>query len=239
LPKTGAEGYTIAHLIPSEAIYNIIVLKNGVVLATFEDIVANCQSQVLEDCDLNLNSYSTSTLPNSFKTNDDLTFTLTYNETTRDVESITSVISGGVSEIKLNVTLFDNIGNKTICSDSLVGSGGALSCTVPASYGNSTVIAVLFKDGVRVGQTTIKIKVDPKNIYGSNLLFIALFSIFIIIGIAITDNPMTYGIIFIIGVISMFALNIVYTPSFIGVGATVLWLVIAVALILIKGSDRQ
>ncbi len=62
----------------------------------------------------------------------------------------------------------------------------------------------------------------------------------IIAGIgASSDNPMLMGIMLIIGSVILVALNVVYSPSFIGVGATILWFIIALVLILIKGGSRS
>jgi hypothetical protein len=239
IPKTGSAGYTVGHFIINDVIYNIIVLREGKILATFTDVVAECQNPALQACEINLNEVSSSTLPESFETSDDLIFNLNYNSTSREVSSIVSVLSGTVSTIELNVTLFDNLGNRSVCYDNLIAAGGELICAVPGSFGNSTIIASLYKDGAKVGQSIITIKENPSDIYGSNLIFIAIFGVLVIFGIMIVDNPMISGIILIIGVIFMIALNILASPSIVGVGATVLWFIVAIVLLLIKGSKRQ
>jgi len=240
IPKTGTEGYTIGHLIRNDAIYNIIILKDGIVLATFTDIVADCQNPLLSSCAINLNSFGSSVLPASFSTVDDITFTLTFNRTTREVKSIYSIISGVTSTVLLNVTLFDSLGMTEVCSDSLVSSGGQLTCTVPASFGNSTITAKLYKDGLLIGQGIISLAENPSNLYGSNLIFLALLVLVVILGIgASSDSPMIMGLIMAIGLIILITMNLVYSPSFFGVGATVLWFIVSIVLVLIKGSNRQ
>jgi hypothetical protein len=42
----------------------------------------------------------------------------------------------------------------------------------------------------------------------------------------------------IVGVIVMTTINLITTTSWVGVGATILWFVIAVIAILVKGADR-
>lgn len=240
IPKTGTEGYTIGHLVPNDAIYNIIVIKDGTVLATFTEIVADCQNPLLDTCYINLNSFGSNLMPDDFSTSDDITFTLTFNKTTREVDSIFSILSGATSTVSLNVTLYDMLGNTSVCADSLYSSGGELSCIVPGSFGNSTIIAKLYKDGVVVGTGIISLNQDPSELYGSNIIFIALMVLLVIIGIGATsDSPMILGIVMSLGLIVLIALNLVYTPSLFGVGATVLWFIIAIVLVLIKGSSRQ
>lgn len=239
IPKTGTEGYTIAHLVANDVIYNIIVMKNEVVLGTFTEIVANCQNPLLQECNINLNSFSSSTMPRSFSYSNDLAFTLAFDKPSRTITSISSIISGIPSTILLNVTLFDSLGSTQICSDSYYAAGGILTCAIPSSFGNSTVVAKLYKDGILVGQSIISLNPSAADLYGASLIFIALIAIILIIGISISDNPMIYGIMFILGLIVLIALNIIYTPSIIGVGATILWLIVAVIMVMIKGSNRQ
>jgi len=240
VPKTGAEGYTIGHLVSNDVIYNIIVIKEGVTLATFTDVVADCQNPLLFSCAINLNSFSSSNLPSDFTNYKDISYTLTYNRTSRTVSSLFTIPSGIASVVNLNVTLFDRLGTTNVCSDELTSSGGTLSCVVPASFGNSTIIAQIFKGGEFVGQAVISLSQSPMSIYGSNLLFISLMMCLVFIGVAIsTDNPMTYGIILGLGSVIMVALNLIYSPSLVGMGATVLWFIIAIVLVMIKGGSRQ
>jgi len=239
IPITGAEGYTIAHLVRNDVIYNIIVMKNGEILGTFTNIIADCQLPLLTDCAINLNSYSSSVLPNSFQDYGDTSFTITYNKTTRTITSIIVIKSGVPSTVSLNVTLFDTLGNTSVCADSFYAAGGTLSCIVPAGFGNQTVIAKLYKNNVAIGQSVISLNPKPSDIYGTSLMFVAIFALATIIGIGIIGDPMIYGIIFALGSIVMVAVNLIYTPSIIGVGATILWLIAAIVLILIKGGSRQ
>jgi len=239
IPKTGTEGYTIAHLVRNDVVYNIIVMKNGEVLASFNDIVADCQNPTLQSCEINLNSYGSSVLPDSFANYNDITFTLSYDITTMNVSSIFAIPSGNNAQVNLSVILFDSLGNTTICSDDIYSAGGELTCHVDARFTNSSAIAILYKDNEEVGRAFINLNEKPSTIYGSNILFIAMFCVLLIIGIGITDNPMIHIITLVVGLIVLVGLNIVYTPKFVGVGATILWFIVACALILIKGSNRQ
>lgn len=239
-PKTGTEGYTIGHLVRNDAIYNIIVLKEGKILATFTDVVADCQNPALFSCQINLNTFGSSNFPQDFRNADDLSFTLTFNSTTRIVTSIFTIPSGVPDTILLNVTLFDRLGNTSVCSNSLFSSGGQLACTVPGSFGNATIVAKIFKGGDFIGQAIIKIKQSPIDIWGSNVILIAMLFFLVIIGIgASSDSPMLFGIMLALGSIVLVSLNLIYTPSIVGVGATILWFIIAIVLILIKGSGRS
>jgi hypothetical protein len=71
------------------------------------------------------------------------------------------------------------------------------------------------------------------------LIFLALIIFLVLIGIgASSDNPMVMGIMIILGSIVMVGLNLIYSPSLFGVGATILWFIICIVLALIKGANR-
>lgn len=239
-PLTGGEGYTIGHLVPADAIYNIIVMKHGEILATFENVVANCQNPTLFECEINLNSYGSSSLPSDFTEADDISFTLKYDETTRTITSLFVIPSGISAVVSLNATQADALGTSLVCSNGTKTSSGTLYCYVPIAFGNSTVIARLYKDGVEKGFAYLRLKQPPTDIYGDSLVLLAMLVFLVFVGIgAGSDSPMAMGAALIIGSIALVALNIVYSPSIIGKGATVLWFIISIGIVLIKGSNRQ
>lgn len=239
-PKTGTEGYTIGHLISSDAIYNILVYKNGRLLGSFLEVVADCQNPSISTCTINLNDYESSNLPSDFTNYNDLSFTFDYDYDTRTVTSTYSIPSGITSTISLNVSLYDTLGNTSVCSDILTSSGGQLSCVVPTAFGNGTIIAQLFKDGDASGYTIISLRSKPSELYGNSIIFIALLVFLSMAGIgSMADNPMAFGFILILGSIMMVGINLIYVKSVIGVGATLLWFIMAIILVLIKGGTRQ
>lgn len=240
IPKTDSNGETLASLQLEEAIYTLVIVKNGVNLATFSNIMAICQNPALETCEINLNNFGSAISPKDYTVGDDFIFTLTYNKLTREIETIFSIPSGGASEVILNATLFDNLGGTEACSESITSAGGTLNCIVPINLGNGTVITKITKAGELMGQAFISLKQKPKDLYGANIVFLGLILTLTLVGIGITDTPMITGFFFLLGAILLIALNLVDTgvSSFIGAGATVLWLFIAIIVVLIKGSKR-
>lgn len=239
IPMISSAGYTIAHLLRNDAVYNLVVLKDGVTLDSFTNIVADCQNPSLTQCVININSFSSSVNPESFSDVGDFSATLTYNATTRVITSIFVIPSGVASTTTLNVTLIDGLGTTAVCADSLFAAGGTLTCTVPVSFGNSTVVAQVYNSGNLKIQRTIRLGDDTSRIYGNSLVFISLTIILLIIGMSITDNPMILGVMLIFGVVILTVLNMINSYGWIGPGATILWLVVAIIIILIKGSNRQ
>lgn len=239
-PKTDSNGHTKAHLQLEGTIYTIIITKEGEILDTFNNIIPVCQNPTLDTCKISLNSFGAGMSVEDYTVGDDFVFTLDYTQTTRTVESIFSIPSGTSATVVLNVTLFDNIGSTQACSDTLVSSSGTLNCAVPINLGNGTVVAQITKDGTLVGEAFIDLNQTSSDIYGSNIVFLGIFLTITIIGVGISDNPMIMGFFIILGSLLLIALNIVDTgtSSFIGAGATFLWIVTAVIIVLIKGAKR-
>lgn len=239
-PKTDALGETVAHLKTGDTIYTFVITKGGEILATFENKIPVCQNPTLETCEINLNSFASSISPQDYTIGDDFSYTMSFNYTSRTVSTIFSIPSGSPANVSMNVTLFDNIGTTKVCSNSLESSSGTLSCVVPNSFGNSTVIVNLYKDGLKVGGAIISLDEKPVDIYGTNFVFIAIFLMLSVIGLGLNDNPMVLGFFFILGAGLLIALNLTDTglSKFYSAGATFMWLIIAVVIVMIKGAKR-
>jgi len=238
IPKTDVDGSTIAHLQLADAIYTFIIVKNGKVLGTFDNVLAVCQDIVLGNCDINLNSVSSTTTTEDFTSYDDLTLTLSYNETSRTLQSIFTVPSGTAKTMKLNATLYDNLGNTEICSDTLTSSSGTLSCVAPISFGNGSMRVILTSNNAVVGNALVKMDQTNRDIFGTSVIFLTMFLFMTLIGVGISDNPMITGAFLLIGVMLSVGLNLVNTGAYYGSGATILWVFIAIVMILIKGAKR-
>jgi len=239
IPQIGGDGTTIAHLVRNDVIYNLIVIRNGTVLGTFSNVVASCQNPALSSCEININSFSSGSTQTDYSTDSVFTSSISYNKTTRVVSTTFAILSGVPALTSLNVTLWDSHLNTTVCSDSLTSAGGTLSCTIPSNYGNTTVVVEVISDGVVKRKSIIVLANTPENIYGNSLVFVGLIILFLIVGMSVTDNPMMLGIMLIVGSILLVVMNITTNTGWIGGGATILWFIIAIIIILIKGSNRQ
>jgi hypothetical protein len=114
-----------------------------------------------------------------------------------------------------------------------------LSCVLPASIGNSTIVATLYKNGYYKGWGSLAVNQNPTDIYGTSIMVILSIVILLTLGgVALSGNPMITVALLMVGVILMFALNLVANNGFIGATATILFFVIACILILIKGVKR-
>lgn len=239
IPMSGTNGYTIAHLVTNDVIYNLIFIKDGVVLDTFTDVIATCQNPSFTNCEINLNALVGGTDLFGLIQSEDFFSSLSYNTQTRAVSSTFGVTSGVSGNTTLLVYLLDNFGNSTVCSDSLVAAGGTLTCIVPESFGNATVQAKIIYDGEIRNEGFISMDILPKDLYNGMLMFLSIVLFLFLLGIAIQDNPVITAIFLLLGVFILIGLNMIYSTTLLGAGATVLWFVIAIVMILIKGGNKR
>jgi len=150
IPKTDESGQTTGHFDLEGVIYTLVITKYGETLATFDNIAVVCQDQVIGDCRLSLNAFSTGVDFTEWEDVGDITYTMNFDESARTITTIFTTTDGSSKTILLNTTKQDRFGNTTICSDTLTSSSGTLTCNIPASYGNVTMVTKLFSDGTDI-----------------------------------------------------------------------------------------
>lgn len=238
MPKFDSNGITLANFVLGDVIYNLVIKKDGNILATFENVKAYCDNVATGDCEIPLNSFSSSTGIEDFRTIDGVTFTIDYSRDTRTVQSVFTSTSGNTVPMLLNVTLFDVFGNRTICSDSLTASSGTLSCVVPSSYGNATAVGIISKGSSKLGTIFISLWEDRDDIYAGNYVLLALISLTTIIGIGLASSGIVTIFFVIIGAIVNIGL-VFMEGGILGAGSAFLWLIIAFIAVIWKASRRQ
>lgn len=237
IPMTDTAGETIGNLALNTVVYTFTVTKNGAVLAVFSNQLAKCQTPLISSCVIDLNSFSSSISVTNFSASTDFLYTLTYNKVTRIVSSSFTIPSGGVSTILLNVTSTDAI-STSLCSQNVTTSSGTLTCTIPASFGNSTAYASLYKDGVLIAYGQVSSEQNPSDIYPGILVFLGVLVFLTLLGAGLTDSPVLTVIFLLVGVGLLFGLNLVAHNGFIGGLASILWLVIVIIIVIVKGGKR-
>lgn len=238
IPQTDANGETIGNLVVEDIIYKFVIKKFGVIIGTFSDVRAVCQTPLITTCLINFNAFSSGVTVPDFETLADLNFTLGFNETSRVITSQFVIPSGDPAVMFLNVTMEDALGTD-VCSDSLTSNAGTLSCVVPSNFGNATVLAKLFKGNVLQAQGQVKMDQDPSDIYGGIQIVLALFVLLSLLGAGLSGNPIFTLISLMVGIVALFAMNLVSSVTGFVAGATILFVLIAIILVIIKGSNRS
>lgn len=228
-------GQTIAHLILTDAIYTIIVKKEGQILSTFEDIQAICADFTIGECEINLNAFLTSRDSTDFANIAGMSFAIDYNQTTRLASTIFSTDDGSVALVSLNVTEFTGSSSIVpVCSNSLSSSSGVVTCTVPTSFSNTTIIAQVYKDGQFIAEAFFTIAGQtPEEIFGGTG-FIILLIMVITLPLMVIVERMAVVIFAMLGFIMAAVLSIYSGGSVIGWGSSIMWLVIAGSILIWK-----
>jgi len=238
-PRIDTSGEAIMQVELEDAVYTINIIVDGAIDAVFSNIRFYCPNPLIDDCSEILNKFESYSDVTDFATVGGVSFTFDYNDTTRVISSPFSVLSGTSKNVEMRVKLYDAFGNQSICNDSLISSSGTLSCTVPNSFGNASVVAEMYASGEQVGRSVVRLDGFGQDNYGLSIMIIGIISLLLLIMIGLTPGePILYGIFLIVGVILLSALNIIFSTSWIGAGATFLWFIIAVILITVKGANR-
>ncbi len=233
-PKTSSLGETTANLVKDSETYNFVVIKNGTILAIFNNQIPFCDDSTIGLCFITLNQLTQN--PQLLTVDDEigLIFTFNYNETSRVLSFQFTTTSGSPSNVTLQAFLNDNLGTTQACDVSLVSASGTLLCTVPASIGNETIVVNIIVDGVHKYQTFIRAGTDiflgdP----GYFLLLILVLSLALMLSDSKTLTVSGVMLGFIVGSLFLFIRG-----GILAVGSAVGWLIV-MGLILIWKLNKD
>ncbi len=234
LPITDSNGQTVVHLVRNDIVYNYIVSKDGVIIGTFNNLVAFCEDQTIGQCFISLNALQGTT--STFNPDDDigLSSSFTFNETTRDLVFTFSTNDGTVKTVLLNGTKMDQIGNTSICSSSVTSSSGTLTCNIAASIGNETIIATVFVNGQL--KITKFFKADQDLDLGDGGYFLLLFLV-VSMGLMFSESKSMMIVGIILGFIGGGLLFMIKGGP-IAAGGAIMWLIVQGVILLWKFNSE-
>lgn len=238
IPKTDSNGQTVAHLVRGDIIYTFIIKKQGTILATFSNIIAVCEDVTIGSCNINLNSFTTGDEPTDWDTFGNLDTSLVLDEDTRKLTLTFSTIDGSTSEVQLNGTQFSRLGNTSICSPSLSSSSGTLNCNIADSFGNVTIRAEVYSGGKLITTSFHTISTTPQDVFGAFGLLLVLILVLTIPFMFLNSKE---GLVIgsVVGLICASALNIYDGGGIIGVGATILYVIIVAVIFIWRLSTKR
>jgi len=233
IEKTDTYGQAIGYFdLLNNGIYSITATYNGQVIGLFPSISLYCITG--QSCAINLYAAPSGATLVDVNNLYNTAYYASFNQTTRTVTVNFNTLDSSVSDFRLYVTTDDAI-PPTICNTSVSTSAGALTCYVPLSYGNNTVVAYFFKDGVEIAPWTWSF--DISNVLGGNTVVILIIMFLTLITLFIPDIRWVLlmdGVGFILS-FSLFAMG----ESMIGVITSSIWIVIVVAILIYKYRSRE
>lgn len=237
-PLTDTDGTTVAHLVAGEIYYNFIVTKNGQVLGTFNNYLVQCQNAVTGECRIFLNlAQSTTSLPD-FENYGDIAVNYLWSPSTRQLTMSFLSTDGDSHLVAWNVTKLDNYGNNTICTNSATGTAGSFLCTVPTSFGNTSILAQVYSDGVFVGQNIFSLQPNSQDIWGGTKVVLGII-MYGMIALLMIGHPVTIIIGAILGMGAAMAFHLVDGGTLIGNSSIFLWFVIAGGIIIFYMRNKS
>ena len=137
----------------------------------------------------------------------------------------------------MNVTKEDALGT-FVCTDNSTSSADVLTCNIPASIGNSTVKVNIYRDNSLVASGEVNLSPLPSELYGTVAVFLAFLVFLTLMGASLSDNPIFTIIFMLVGILLLFSFNLVVNNGFIGGSATILFLIVAIILVIVKGGKK-
>ncbi len=237
IPKTGSGGQTIGHFVRNDIIYTIIVSKNGVILGTFNNQIAVCADILTGDCQLNLNAFSSGIQSPDWITKDNISLAYDFDESARTITTTFTTTGGGVVTMQTNGTQFSRLGNNSVCSPSVTSSSGSVICNIPPTFGNSSVILSVYKDGSLIQTSIFSFQQSAADTFGWMGLFFVLLLV-VTIPMLFMESKIMMMVGSITGLIAGTLLNVFVGGSLLGIGSTILWLIVAIGIIIWRVSQE-
>ena len=223
--KTDSLGQAVGNFETSTIKYNLMVTDlYGNILSQYNDLSVKCQNVLTDECNILLNANSNSGSLKYGTSVNNMYYTLSFDRSTRTI-TMDYTNSDGISNIEINTTL-SGFTNSTVCYDSEYAITGTLTCVIPSSYGNSSFIANIYKNGERVGTQGYSITIDPKGIYGTDGYFIA-FLLILTFPLLLIGSPimMIFGVV--LGFILSILLVLINGGTWMTAGSVITWVIIS------------
>ncbi|KKL68885.1 hypothetical protein LCGC14_2120540, partial [marine sediment metagenome] len=219
-------------------IYSIVVSKNGVLLSTFDNLAVICQDVIIGRCEINLNALAATEGFQDWETVGGITHLFDFDRDARVITLAFTTTDGSSKTVLLNTTKYDRWGNDTICTDSLTSSSGTLTCNIPNSFGNVTMVSQLFADGQFITQRVFSIIPSPEDIFGVGTAGVLALILVITIPLMLTGSAITIIIGVIVGLIVASMLTLYYGGTLFGPASSIIWIIIAGGILIWKISQR-
>ena len=234
IPKTDSNGQTVAHLVEKAIVYNIIVLKEGEILGTFNNVIAFCEDILIGSCFISLNALVRGEVSFDYDDEIELFYNFDYNETSRNLIFDFTTTDGSVKNITLSAIKFDQLGNTSVCDGFLISSGGSIYCPVPISVGNESIIVSIFVDGDL--KITNYIQAGREFDIGDSGYFLMFF---LVLSLALMMTQSKTGVIIgvILGFISGVLLSFIQ-GGLMGIGSSIIWLIIMGVILIYKLNSQ-
>lgn len=220
IPLTDSNGESILHLVRNDVLYNLRMVKDGIVVGNFERITAFCDDIVVGDCVIELNALDST---GSIFQYSDLGIFYTgpdFTNSSREVSFSFTTVDGSSSLIQMEVLKSNALANRTLCSDEVESAGGTLTCNI-GSASDSLITVNIYKDRVLILTQKLQISSIGYGDIGTLTLFVMIMSfVFMFSG---SKTGVLMGVI--VGVVSGILLGLMQ-GTILGAAASGMWIIV-------------
>jgi len=233
IPMLDNNGKTTGSFNTNNIRYKLIVINNGVVLDTFDNIFPSCQNIVLGTCEINLRGAKSTTTT----TIDDFTYNLLK---TNNSLILTYVIPSGTPR---NINFLTNqyspfIDSISTCNVSTYASGGTLTCNYNQTVGDSIIdTEIINSDGSHL-YGKVLIKEDLSGFFLYNNFFIS-FIILLTLGLMFISSGFVMIIVAVVGIIYLGFIFLIRGVDIVTLTGSIGFLVVAAGLIIYKIAKKE
>ncbi len=236
MPKTDSNGQTIGHFVRNDVVYNIRVIKDGVVLGNFKNIIAFCEDYTIGACQMILEATPEDLIIFDYDEQLGIIFQAlpSYNENTSSISFDFSTNDGSIKTVLMDVTRDDIFGNRSICNNTLISSSGTLTCSFDPNIDDSILRVNVFVDGQPIVFSSVRLESSDYGNLGYILWFFMTFLFVLLFGHSKTEVLIGLAISFI-GAISLG----ITRGDIIGLGSAGIWVLVIIILGIVKlNKDR-
>jgi len=219
----------------NSVLYRIIVSKNGITLATFENPAIACDNILTGDCSITINERDSATLINNYDTENDFNYGLS--QSNRTITLAFSVPSGENRLVNLFVNQSTILGNKTSCNQTLYATSGQLQCDIAEGLGDVSLVVDVSADNILIRKASTTILEDRSQYFGTDNIVLTFF--WFKFSLLMISSPITVLIGLVIGLIASSLMLLLNSGDIFGVAPVLTYLIIIVILLIVKISGRE
>lgn len=235
-PLTSNTGSATVHIDLNTNKYRASVVKNGVLLDFFDNIVFDCESELSGECTELL--LGTIDPQNNIPLINLTDFSYFISSAGNTITTTFIVPSGTPSNINVVLTQLDQFGNETTCNQSVLSSAGSIDCDFNATIGDSFLSLQISKDAELKAQQTFIVVEDTNLDFLGNNFFIVIIILLSLVGMAIT-SPEWMIINAVVVMLIGGAFWLLNGMNFVMGLGSLIWLVVSAIILIIKLAKQE
>lgn len=235
-PLTSNIGTSVVHIDLNTNLYRAIVVKNGVILDTFDNLVFNCESELSGLCTQNL--FGNVNSQNSLLVDNLDDFSYAISELNNTITTTFSIPSGTSSSINILLIQEDVFGNTNLCNQTIVSSSGSIDCSYNDTIGDSIIFLEIRKNSELKAEQSFFIPEEGGVDFLGNNFFIVLILLLSLVGMAMS-SPEWMTIIGVVTFVLAGGLWLINGVNFVVGLGSLIWLLIVAVIIILKLSKQE